>query len=49
MTVWTIRKNAVWGIYADGNYVATADNEVEVKMLLEGIEAVETSREKLSV
>ena len=49
MTVWTIKKNDVWEIYADGKYVATANNEEEAKMLLEGIEAVEKSREKLGL
>ena len=41
MTVWTIKKNGVWGIYADGKYVATAKDEEEAKMLLESINAVE--------
>ena len=49
MTVWTIKKNAVWGIYADGKYIATADNEEEAKMLLESIDANEKSNEILIV
>jgi len=49
MTVWTIKKNAVWGIYADGKYVTAADNEEEAKMLLESIDANEKSAEILRV
>jgi hypothetical protein len=45
MMVWTIKKNAVWVIYADGKCVTTADNEEEAKMRLESINAVEKSRE----
>ncbi|GEM_PF-5495253 len=44
MTVWTIKKNGVWEIYADGKYVATANNEEEAQMLLESIDTVEKSR-----
>ena len=43
MTVWTIKKNGVWEIYADGKYVAMADNEEEAKILLESIDANEKS------
>ena len=46
MTVWTIKKNAVWGIYADGKYVATANNEEEAKLRLKSINTVENSRER---
>ena len=49
MTVWTIKKNDVWEIYADGKYVTTADNEEEAKMLLESIDANEKSNEILIV
>jgi hypothetical protein len=49
MTVWTIKKNVVWGIYADGKYVVTANNEEDAKMLLESIDAVEKSNEILRV
>jgi hypothetical protein len=49
MTVWTIKKNNVWGIYADGRQVTTADNEEEAKMLLESIDANEKSNEILRV
>ncbi len=49
MTVWTIKKNGVWDIYADGKYVATAKDEEEAQMLLKSIDAIETSREKLRV
>ena len=49
MTVWTIKKNDVWGIYADGRQVTTADNEEEAKMLLESIDANEKSAEILRV
>lgn len=45
MTVWTIKKNGVCDIYADGKYVATADNEEEAKMLLENIDANKKSDE----
>ncbi len=45
MTVWTIKKNAVWGIYAEGKYVTAADNEEDAKMLLESIDANEKSDE----
>jgi len=31
----------VWGIYADGKFVATANNEEEAIMMLEYINAVE--------
>ena len=31
MTVWTIKKNGVWEIYADGKYVTAADNEDDAK------------------
>jgi len=49
MTVWTIKKNAVWGIYADGKYVTAADNEEDAKMLLEIVDTVEKSNEILRV
>ncbi|MDO8873928.1 MAG: hypothetical protein Q7V05_14550 [Methanoregula sp.] len=49
MTVSTIKKNAVWEIYADGKYIATADNEEDTKILLESIDAVEKSNEILRV
>jgi len=49
MTVWTIKKNAVWGIYADGRHVTAADNEEEAKMLLESIDAIEKSDKILRV
>ena len=49
MTVWTIKKSAVWGIYADGKYVTAADNEEDAKMLLEIIDTVEKSNEILRV
>jgi hypothetical protein len=49
MTVWTIKKNTVWGIYADGKYMATADNEEEARMLLESIDANEKSDEILRI
>jgi len=49
MMVWTIKKNDVWEIYADGKYVATADNEEEAKMLLESIDANEKSDKILRV
>ncbi len=49
MTVWTIKKNEMWEIYADGKYMATADNEEEAKMLLENIDAYEKSDEILRV
>ena len=49
MTIWTIKKNDVWEIYADGKYMATADNEEEARMLLEGIDANEKSDEILRI
>ncbi len=49
MTVWTIKKNDVWGVYADGRHVTTADNEEEAKMLLESIDANEKSDKILRV
>ena len=49
MTVWTIKKNGVWEIYADGKYVTAADNEDDAKMLLESIDANEKSAEILRV
>ena len=49
MTVWTIKKNGVGEIYADGKYVTAADNEEEAKMLLESIDANEKSNEILIV
>ena len=49
MTAWTIKKNAVWEIYADGKYVATANNEEEAKMLLESIDTNEKSDKILRV
>jgi len=49
MTAWTIKNNAVWGIYADGRHVTTADNEGEAKMLLKIIDAIEKSDKILRV
>jgi len=49
MTVWTIKKNGVWEIYADGKYVTAADKKKDAKMLLESIDANEKSDEILRV
>lgn len=47
MTVRMIKKNAVWGIYADGKYVAAANNQEEAKLRLKSINTVEKSWEIL--
>ena len=45
MMAWTSIKNekSMWEIFANGKYVTTADNDEEARMLLECIEAYETS------